>query len=139
MDGLPLKVIELLKMIYVINEAGETLISIPLGNFPADEALFGGFMSAIDMFSHKMAGDAIKELLLGNDRVVVAREGSHLLVTVHDKGDTDSQTVNRRVCEAFRKHFGGVVTDEMAEAMRQAAVGTDTARSKADNWASKML
>jgi hypothetical protein len=132
-------VIELLKMIYVINEAGETLVSIPLGNFHADEALFGGFMSAIDMFSHKMAGDAIKELILGNDRVVVAREGSHLLVTIHDKGDTDSQIVNRKVCEAFRKSFGGVVTDQMTEALRQAAIATDTARSKADNWASKML
>jgi hypothetical protein len=126
-------------MVYVINEAGETLVSIALGNFHADDTLFGGFMSAIDMFSHKMAGDSIKELLLGNNRVVVAREGNHLLVTVHDKGDTDSQIVNRRACEAFRKHYGGVITDEMTEAIREAVLGTGTTRSKADDWASKML
>lgn len=139
MDGLALKVIEVIKMVYVINEAGETLVSIPLGNFHADDALFGGFMSAIDMFSHKMAGDSIKELILGENRVVVAREGTHLLVTVHDKTDTDSQIVNRRACEAFRKHYGGVVTDQMIESIREAVLSTGSARSKADDWASKML
>jgi len=129
----------MIKMVYVINDAGETLVSIPLGDFHADEALFGGFMTAIDMFSHKMAGDSIKELILGNNRVVVAREGAHLLVTVHDKGDTDSQTINARACEAFRKHYGGVVTDEMTDAIREAVLGTISIRGKAEDWASKML
>jgi hypothetical protein len=139
MDGFTLKVIEAIKMVYVINEAGETLVSVPLGSFHADEALFGGFMSAIDMFSHKMAGDSVKELILGENRVVVAREGNHLVVTVHDKGDTDSQIVNRKACEAFRKHYGGVVTDEMTGAIREAVLSTTSARSKADDWAHKML
>lgn len=139
MDEFALRVIGLIKMVYVINEAGETLASIVLGNFRVDDALFGGFMSAIDMFSQKMAGDAIKELLLGNDRVLVAREGSYLLVTIHDKGDTDSQTVSRRVCEAFRKHFAGLMTDEISQTIREAALGSQSTRMKADDWASKML
>jgi hypothetical protein len=126
-------------MVYVINEAGEPLGTVALGNFQADEALFGGFVSAIDMFSQKMAGDAIKELLLGNDRVLVAREGSYLIVTIHDKADTDSQACNRRVCEAFRKQFAGLVNDELTQALRQAAMGKDSTRTKADQWANKML
>jgi len=138
-DGLLLKVIGLIKMVYVINEAGETLASITLGDFHADDALFGGFMSAIDMFSQKMAGDAIKELVLGSDRVVVSREGTYLLVTIHDKADTDSQAANRRVCQAFRTQFAGLVTDETIQAIRQAALGSESALSKADIWASKML
>lgn len=139
MDGLALRVIELIKMVYAINEAGETVASVPIGDFHADEALFGGFMSAIEMFSHRMAGDSIKELILGSNRIVVAREGTHLIVTVHDKGDTGTQAVNRKACEAFRKHYGGVVTDEMTQAIREAVLGSDSARSKADDWASKML
>jgi len=126
-------------MVYVINEAGETLSAIALGNFHADDALFGGFMSAIDMFSQKMAGDVIKELVLGNDRVLVAREGVYLLVTIHDKGDTDSQLVSRKVCEAFRKHFAGLVTEEMTQAIREAALGSESAGRKAKDWASRIL
>ncbi len=129
----------LIKMVYLINEAGEPLAAIALGNFHADDALFGGFVSAIDMFSQKMSGDTIKELLLGNDRVLVAREGEYLLVTIHDKADTDSQSANRRVCEAFQKHFAGLVNEELTQAIREAATGKESARSKADGWASKML
>ena len=95
-------------------------------------------MSAIDMFSHKMAGDALKELILGKHRLVVAREDSNLVVTIHDKADTEAQAVNRRVCEVFRKHFAGLVTDELLQAIR-AAAGAQSARTRADEWASKML
>jgi virulence-associated protein VagC len=132
-------VVDLIKMVYVINEAGETLAAIPLGNFHADEALFGGFLSAIDMFSQKMAGDSINELILGNDRVLVAREGTYLLVTVHDKGDNDSQSVSRKVSETFRRNFAGLVTDELTKAIREAALGSDSVRGRAEDWASKML
>jgi hypothetical protein len=138
LDGVILRVVDLIQSIYVINEAGETLASVDLGEFHADEALFGGFMSAIDMFSHKMAGDALKELILGKHRLVVAREDSNLVVTIHDKADTEAQAVNRRVCEVFRKHFAGLVTDELLQAIR-AAAGAQSARTRADEWASKML
>ena len=37
--------------IYIVNQSGETEAAVTLGEFQADEALFGGFMSAIRTFS----------------------------------------------------------------------------------------
>ncbi len=36
--------IDLIQSVYIINEAGETLAAIPIGDFQVDEVLFGGFL-----------------------------------------------------------------------------------------------
>ncbi|MCK5151145.1 MAG: hypothetical protein KAQ65_04870 [Candidatus Thorarchaeota archaeon] len=129
----------MVQSVFIINEEGETLERIDVGDFETDEVLFGGFMSAIQTFSDKLSGDAVQELSLGNSRMVIQKVNDYILVTVFGKGAKDPVTVSKRVSEVFKENISGGITNEMLEKLRTAATSAVTSSDRASDWASKMF
>jgi hypothetical protein len=129
----------LIHSIYIVNQSGETEASVTLGDFQADEALFGGFMSAIRTFSEHMSGDAIEEMVLGNYRLIVAGEEKHFLVTIHDKNDKNPIDASRGIASAFREGIKDGLSEDLLSKIKEAATESKSKRDQAKDWASKML
>ena len=125
--------------IYVINQNGETLAAINRGKFEMDENLFGGFLSAIQMYSQKVAGKNVKELSLDEYRLVISDTSKLFLVTIHDLDDKDflqSNSVLRDVLADLDIDF---ITDDTVELLKKTADKADGKVDTATDWASKML
>ena len=129
----------MVQSIFIINEEGETLERIDVGNFEADEVLFGGFMSAIQTFSKKVAGDAVQELFLGNYRMMIQKIMDYILVTVFGKGAQEPVTINKRVAEVFEDNIPNGITKDLLDKLEAAGTAAVTATDRADDWASKMF
>lgn len=130
---------ELIHSIYIVNEAGETLAAINRGDFSMDDALFGGFLSAIQMYSQKVSGKEVNELSLDNYRMMISKAGSVFVVTIHDETDKDSAEGNTRVANVLKGIITDIITDDTVELLRKAAEAILTGSARAQDWASKML
>jgi hypothetical protein len=132
----------LIQSLYIINDSGETLASAKLGDFEMDDALFGGFLSAIQMYSQKMSGKSVEEMSLENYRMLISETDGVSLVTIHDKGDKDAVDLNQRILEVLRNELsitGQIITEESLELIRKAAKQAESGFERAGDWASKML
>lgn len=125
--------------IYVVNEAGETLTAINLGKFKMDDALFGGFLSSIQMYSQKVSGKEVNELSLEDYRMMISKAGRVFLVTIHDENDKDAITANSRVAEVLDGLVNDIITDDTVVLLKKAAEDSAGGRNRANDWASKML
>lgn len=125
--------------IYVINESGETLAAINRGQFQMDEALFGGFLSAIQMYSQKVSGKNVKELSLDEYRLVISDTGTLFLVTIHDSGDTNAVSSNTQLRSVLSDLGMAIVTDDVVEVLKRTADRADGKTESAADWATKML
>lgn len=129
----------MIQSVYVVNEGGETLAAIPIGEFQIDEVLFGGFLSAIQMYSQRVSGKDLKELSLENYRIILSKAERVFLVTIHDQNDKDAAKINSRLLELVEGTLGDVITDETVDLIREAATEASSAFERATDWASKML
>jgi len=123
----------------VINERGETLASVPIGEFQMDDVLFGGFLSAIQMYSQKISGKALKELTLENYRMIISKTGRVFLVTIHDIKDKNAPDLNKKLSKLVDGTLGEIITDETIQLIIQAATEVSRGAKAANEWASKML
>ena len=130
---------DLIHSIYVVNEAGETLTAINLGKFKMDDALFGGFLSSIQMYSQKVSGKEVNELSLEDYRMMISKAGRVFLVTIHDENDKDAITANSRVAEVLDGLVNDIITDDTVVLLKKAAKDSAGGRNRANDWASKML
>ncbi|MHA2025997.1 MAG: hypothetical protein ACW98U_08865 [Candidatus Thorarchaeota archaeon] len=122
-----------------MNEGGETVASIPIGDFKIDEALFGGFLSAIQMYSKKISGKNVSELSLENYRIIISKTDRIFLVTIHDLSDKNATELNTKISELCKGTLGEIITDETIKLIRNAAEEAQSAMKRANEWASKML
>ena len=125
--------------IYVVNKSGETLAAINRGDFDMDEALFGGFLSAIQIYSQKMAGQGVSELTLDEYKMVITDVSGVFLVTIHDQLDKDPIASNSRLVSVLEGVPLDIVTDDTIELLKKAAADPESGSSSASEWASKML
>ncbi len=139
MDGLILGEIPMIQSIYIVSEAGETLAAITLSDFKLDEVMFGGFLSAIQMFSQQMSGKAVKEMSMESYRLIIADAKKGFVVTVHERDDTDAVALNKKILAVVDENMQVIITEEFLDQVKQAAAETTESKSKADDWASKML
>jgi hypothetical protein len=130
---------KLIQSVYLVNEGGETIASIPIGDFQIDEALFGGFLSAIQMYSKKISGKNVSELSLENYRIIISKSDRVFLVTIHDLGDKNAAALNSKIGELCKGTLGEIITDETLKLIRKAAEEAQSAMKRANEWASKML
>jgi hypothetical protein len=125
--------------IYIVNESGETLAAINRGNFSMDEVLFGGFLSAIQMYSQKVSGRDVKELSLDEYRMIISKANTVFLVTIHDQADKDPVKGNARILEVLQDIVTAIITDDTVELIKKAAEDPSSGSSRATDWASKMM
>ncbi|MFW9812611.1 MAG: hypothetical protein ACFFF9_09145 [Candidatus Thorarchaeota archaeon] len=129
----------MIQSVYVVNEGGETIASIPIGDFQIDEALFGGFLSAIQMYSKKISGKSVSELSLENYRIIISKTDRVFLVTIHDQNDKNATELNTKISELCKGTLGEIITDETINLIKRAAEEAQSAMKRANEWASKML
>ncbi|MGQ4911636.1 MAG: hypothetical protein ACP6KW_05645 [Candidatus Thorarchaeota archaeon] len=129
----------MIQSVYLVNEGGETLATVPIGEFQVDEVLFGGFLSAIQMYSKKVSGTDLKELSLENYRIIISKTDRIFLVTIHELNDKHAAEMNTKLSELVRGTLGDVITEETLEMIRAAATEASGAFQRATDWASKML
>ena len=129
----------LIQSVYIVNEGGETIASIPIGDFKIDEALFGGFLSAIQMYSKKISGKNVSELSLENYRIIISKTDRIFLVTIHDLSDKNATVLNTKISELCKGTLGEIITDETIDLIKGAANEAQSAMKRANEWASKML
>ncbi|NHI90279.1 MAG: hypothetical protein EAX87_12205 [Candidatus Thorarchaeota archaeon] len=130
---------KLIQSVYLVNEGGETIASVPIGEFQLDEALFGGFLSAIQMYSKKISGKNVSELSLESYRIIISKADRVFLVTIHDLGDKNAAELNNKISDLCKGTLGEVVTDETIKLIKAAASEAQSAMKRANEWASKML
>ncbi|MFW9792966.1 MAG: hypothetical protein ACFFEE_01590 [Candidatus Thorarchaeota archaeon] len=129
----------MIQSVYLVNEGGETIASIPIGDFQIDEALFGGFLSAIQMYSKKISGKNVSELSLENYRIIISKAGRVFLVTIHDLNDKNASELNTKISELCKGTLGEIITEETIKLIKKAAEEAQSAMKRANEWASKML
>lgn len=129
----------MIQSVYLVNEGGETIASVPIGEFQLDEALFGGFLSAIQMYSKKISGKNVSELSLESYRIIISKTDRVFLVTIHDLNDKNATALNTKIGELCKGTLGEIVTDETIELIKEAASEAQSAMKRANEWASKML
>lgn len=105
----------------MVNDRGETLAEMPIGNFHMDSVLFGGFLSAIQMYSQKVSGTELRELSLDDYRIIISRINSMYLVTIHDIMDKNAIDMNSKLCHIVEDNYGEVIADETIEMLCNAA------------------
>ena len=129
----------MIQSVYLVNDRGETLASIPIGDFSMDDALFGGFLSAIQMYSQRISGKDLKEFSLENYRIIISKPDRVFLVTIHDINDKNAADLNSQLSKLVEGTLGEIVTDETIELIREKATEVSTSAKRATEWASKML
>ena len=139
MDGWFLGDTTLIHSVYIVNERGETLASVPIGEFQMDEVLFGGFLSAIQMYSQRLSGKDLKELTLENYRMIISKTDRVFLVTIHDIKDKNAADLNTKLSKLVEGTLGEIITDETIQLIKDAATEVSGGVKSANEWASKML
>ncbi|MCK5264927.1 MAG: hypothetical protein KAR03_04905 [Candidatus Thorarchaeota archaeon] len=129
----------MIQSVYLVNDAGETLAAIPIGEFQIDEALFGGFLSAIQMYSKRISGKDIKELTLESYRLIISKLERIFLVTIHDLKDKNAVGLNTELSKLVVGTLGDIITDETIEMIKETATKVSSSAGRATEWASKML
>jgi hypothetical protein len=129
----------LIQSVYVVNERGETLAVVPIGEFQMDEVLFGGFLSAIQMYSQRISGKDLKELSLENYRIIISKADRVFLVTIHDLNDKNAGDLNTKLSKLVEGTLGEIITDETIDLIKEAATEVSGGSMRATEWASKML
>ncbi|NHJ14542.1 MAG: hypothetical protein EAX95_12760 [Candidatus Thorarchaeota archaeon] len=144
--------------IFLINDAGETLASVGWENLKGDSALFGGFVSALQMFIKHISGTEVEEMRFGDLKLLLGRAGENYVVTLHSLEDKDAKELNQDVVDIVRDRVGQEVDDgflsliselvqsdgEVSEASRGGIADwtrseMDRARKKAGDWGDKVF
>ena len=129
----------MIQSVYIVNERGETLASVPIGEFQMDEVLFGGFLSAIQMYSQRLSGKDLKELSLESYRIIISKSDRVFLVTIHDINDKNAADLNTKLSKLVEGTLGEIITDETIDLIKEAATEVSSSAKRATEWASKML
>ena len=98
--------------IMVVNQAGETVASIGWEHLEGDVAMFGGFVSAIQMFIKKISGgNEVEELRFGMMKILIGSSSEYHIITLHEAEASGAIDDNRQVVELIRENNGGPLTD----------------------------
>ncbi len=102
--------------IMLVNHAGETVASVGWNHLEGDVSLFGGFVSAIQMFIKRASGGTeMNEMVFGNLKLLIGNSNGYHIVTLHDAEDTSAIDSNRQVVE--------LIKDNESEPMNEGVLG----------------
>jgi hypothetical protein len=145
--------------IFLINDAGETIASIGWENLRGDSSLFGGFLSAVQMFIKKISGTEIQELRFGDLKLLVGLAGTDYVVTLHAYDDPKAEAHNHevvklvndsadiRIDDGFLELVSEMVVKESREEAEKVRSGLrawtsgelDEAKKAASEWGKKVF
>ena len=113
--------------IMLVNQAGETVASAGWENLEGDVTMFGGFVSAIQMFIKKISGGTeVEELRFGNMKLLIGSSDDHHVVTLHEADESGAVSENREVVKLV-KESGGIFNDGLLSLIHELVSGDKTA------------
>ncbi len=93
----------------LVNQAGETVASVGWDHLDGDVAMFGGFVSAVQMFVGRVAsGTEVKDLSFGDMRLVLGKSGEYHVVTLHEADATNALSENQEVVKLLADNDGAL-------------------------------
>ncbi|MFX1262153.1 MAG: hypothetical protein ACFFAZ_08710 [Promethearchaeota archaeon] len=114
--------------IMLVNHAGETVASAGWDHIDGDITLFGGFVSAVQMFIKKISGGTnVEELRFGNMKLLIGSSYDYHIVTLHEANEKNALSENREVTELVREN-AGILNDGVLKLI-QAMISNDDAAS----------
>jgi hypothetical protein len=98
--------------IFLINQAGETVASVGWDHLEGDVSIFGGFVSAVQMFIKRISGGTqVEELKFGNMKLLIGTSDEHHVVTLHESTEEGAEEQNREVMRLLHENNDGVIND----------------------------
>jgi hypothetical protein len=81
--------------IMLINQAGEAVASAGWEHLEGDVSMFGGFVSAVQMFIKKISGgNEVEELRFGDMKLLIGSTEDYHVVTLHEINELDAKGEN---------------------------------------------
>ena len=115
--------------IMLVNHSGETVASVGLDHLQGEAAMFGGFVSAIQMFIKRISdGSKVEEVRFGNMKLLIGSTAELNVVTLHEANGKDAKAENQEVIRLITET--GVVTDGVLNLI-SALVNKDDAKKEA--------
>ncbi len=129
--------------IFLINDAGETIASIGWENLKGDSSLFGGFLSAVQMFIKKISGTEIDELRFGDLKLLIGKAGENYVVTLHAFDDPKAEGHNQEVVKLIRESQDTRIDDGLLSLVSEMVTGAEAdseqVRRGVRDWTSGQL
>jgi serine/threonine protein phosphatase PrpC len=93
--------------IMLVNQAGETVASVGWDTFEGDVTMFGGFVSAVQMFIKRIAnGTQVEELRFGNMKLLIGNSNDYHVITLHEANEPGAESENQEIVELVRENNG---------------------------------
>jgi hypothetical protein len=93
--------------IMLVNQAGETVASVGWDSFEGDVTMFGGFVSAVQMFIKRIAnGTQVEELRFGNMKLLIGSSNDYHVITLHEADESGAESENQEVVQLVKENNG---------------------------------
>ncbi len=94
----------MLQGVFLLNEAGETIISLGNKKLEGDSSMIGGLVGAIQMFVHKMVNDDVKSITFEDMLMYMRKVGQNHVVTLHDVNDVIAELQSQRIAKFIEEN-----------------------------------
>ena len=118
--------------ILLVNQAGETVASVGWEHLEGDVAMFGGFVSAIQMFIKKISGDVVEELRFGDMKLLIGRSNEHHVITLHEADKANAEVENREVVKLIQENGHGTLNDGLLSLIKEMVLRDAKPKEKLD-------
>jgi len=93
----------------LVNQAGETVAQVGWETFEGDVTMFGGFVSAVQMFIKRIAGGTrVEELRFGDMKLLIGSSDDYHVVTLHEANESAAEHENQEVVKLVKENDGSV-------------------------------
>lgn len=130
--------------IMLVNQAGETVASVGWDQLEGDVSLFGGFVSAVQMFIKRVSGGTqINEMVFGNMKLLIGNSKEYHVITLHEANETVALNENRQIVELIDQNNSGLVNEGILDLMKELIIRedqlSDTMESSVREWTQSQL
>ncbi len=130
--------------IMLVNQAGETVASVGWDQLEGDVSLFGGFVSAVQMFIKRVSGGTqINEMVFGNMKLLIGSSKEYHVITLHEANETVALNENRQIVELIDQNNSGLVNEGILDLMKELIARedelSDTMESSVREWTQSQL
>jgi hypothetical protein len=130
--------------IMLVNQAGETVASVGWDQLEGDISLFGGFVSAVQMFIKRVSGGTqVNEMVFGDMKLLIGSSKEYHVITLHQANETVAVNENRQVVELIDQNNSGLVNEGILDLIKELIIRedelSDTMESSVREWTQSQL
>jgi hypothetical protein len=114
----------------LVNHSGETVASVGWEHLQGEASMFGGFVSAIQMFIKRISdGSNVEEVRFGDMKLLIGSTGELNVVTLHEANGTNAKAENQEVIRLINENDAGMVSDGVLNLISE-LVNKDSAKKE---------